>query len=334
MRSEGKPGYGFEGFAPPSARPVAGAAGYGSDPYNVRGAMGAGAPVPPAAAGPAVAPSQQRALPSGQAVPSASAAFARYFQDVRARIGMPVEELARRLNADPLTIYALEAGTAGALPPWTEVERVVTAYLTSLRLDPNPALKAIAAGIAEYQVTGRARAAAGAVASPALAAPRNAAPAMPGPVAVATVAPVALVQPAEAAAAPQEAKTASNGKDLVARLGGLFRRSRSVAEGEHDEHDEHDGHDEREEPGTVAGLNGLMRKAAMIAVMAFVGLGAVVAAQASLGKSRLNGPAAEFMRSATDSMALIFAPKREGLRWIEVDDPRSRRGDKLQTARR
>lgn len=318
MRSEGKPGYGFEGFAPPSARPALGAAGYGSDPYNdpynVRGATGAGAPMPSAAAGPAVAPPLPARI--APATPSPSAAFARYFQDVRARIGLPVEDLARRLNADPLIVYALEAGAVGSLPPWPDVERVVTAYMTALRLDPNPALKAIAAGIAEHHVAGRAR--------PALAAPAG----MPaaGAQSFAAAAPFAQLPPAEAAvAAAPEAGPAKSANGVTARLTGMFRRGRNAAEDDQYEHDEREA---------IPGLKGLMRKAAMIAVMASVGLGAVVAAQASLGKSRLNGPAAEFMRSATDSMVMIFAPKREGLRWIEVNDPRSRRGDKLQTARR
>lgn len=248
------------------------------------------------------------------AVPSPSAAFARYFQDVRTRIGLPVEELARRLNADPLIIYALESGAAGALPPWPEVERVVTAYMGALRLDPNPALKAIAAGIAEHHIAGRAR--------PALAAPVGMPVAVPQNI---SVAPLAQPLSAEPAVAAPEAGPAMPANGLAARLTGMLRRGRNVAEGDQDEHEEREA---------IPGLKGLMRKAAMITVMAFVGLGAVVAAQASLGKSRLTGPAAEFMSSATDSMAMIFAPKREGLRWIEVNDPRSRRGDKLQTARR
>jgi hypothetical protein len=35
-----------------------------------------------------------------------------------------------------------------------------------------------------------------------------------------------------------------------------------------------------------------------------------------------------------EQVRVHLAPVREGLRWIEVEDPRSRRGDKLQTARR
>jgi hypothetical protein len=39
-----------------------------------------------------------------------------------------------------------------------------------------------------------------------------------------------------------------------------------------------------------------------------------------------------FVRGAQDYVIVQFAPVRDGLRWIDVDDPRTRRGDKLQTA--
>jgi hypothetical protein len=41
----------------------------------------------------------------------------------------------------------------------------------------------------------------------------------------------------------------------------------------------------------------------------------------------------KLMRGAQDYLLHRAAPVREGLRWIEVDDPRSRRGDKLATKR-
>jgi hypothetical protein len=38
-------------------------------------------------------------------------------------------------------------------------------------------------------------------------------------------------------------------------------------------------------------------------------------------------------RAGVDSLVLLMAPRRDGLRWIEVADPRSRKADKLQTGR-
>ena len=45
-------------------------------------------------------------------------------------------------------------------------------------------------------------------------------------------------------------------------------------------------------------------------------------------------PLAGVVRHAHEFFLVQMAPEREGLRWIEVADPRSRRGDKLQIARR
>ena len=48
--------------------------------------------------------------------------------------------------------------------------------------------------------------------------------------------------------------------------------------------------------------------------------------------SRLPPGMARMVRGAQDYVTLQLAPVRDGLRWIDVRDPRSRRSDKLQTA--
>ncbi len=50
--------------------------------------------------------------------------------------------------------------------------------------------------------------------------------------------------------------------------------------------------------------------------------------------SSLPQPLARVFRSTQDYMLYRLAPVRDGLRWIEVDDPRSRRGDKLRVVAR
>jgi Helix-turn-helix domain len=47
----------------------------------------------------------------------------------------------------------------------------------------------------------------------------------------------------------------------------------------------------------------------------------------------LPGPARHAVRAVLDSAVLLTAPRREGLRWIEVSDPRLRKADKLVTTR-
>ena len=48
----------------------------------------------------------------------------------------------------------------------------------------------------------------------------------------------------------------------------------------------------------------------------------------------LPGPAETVARAGMDYLVLLTAPRREGLRWIEVSDPRVRKADKLQTGTR
>jgi len=50
------------------------------------------------------------------------------------------------------------------------------------------------------------------------------------------------------------------------------------------------------------------------------------------GVSQLPEPVARMVRGAQDYVTLQLAPTRNGLRWVDVADPRTRRGDKLKTA--
>lgn len=70
------------------------------------------------------------------------------------------------------------------------------------------------------------------------------------------------------------------------------------------------------------------------------GLGAAAALASLVWSSMLQGaivmlapPLAGAVRHVRELIVVQMAPEREGLRWIEVADPRSRRGDKLQIAR-
>lgn len=46
----------------------------------------------------------------------------------------------------------------------------------------------------------------------------------------------------------------------------------------------------------------------------------------------LPGPAEAAVRAGLDYLVLLTAPRRDGLRWVEVGDPRLRKADKLQTS--
>jgi hypothetical protein len=53
---------------------------------------------------------------------------------------------------------------------------------------------------------------------------------------------------------------------------------------------------------------------------------AVLMAAINMLPAALAGP----VRSAMDGVVTLSAPRRDGLRWIEVDDPRTRKADKLR----
>jgi hypothetical protein len=45
-------------------------------------------------------------------------------------------------------------------------------------------------------------------------------------------------------------------------------------------------------------------------------------------------PIARAVSAGVEAVVLYTAPRRDGLRWIEVADPRTRKADKLEVARR
>jgi hypothetical protein len=54
----------------------------------------------------------------------------------------------------------------------------------------------------------------------------------------------------------------------------------------------------------------------------------------SRGVAKLPEPVARVVRPAAEYVVIQMAPRREGMRWIEVADPRSRKSDKLRQASR
>jgi hypothetical protein len=220
--------------------------------------------------------------------------------------------LATRLATSGAVIAALEAGDERGLPPWPETVRVVTSFLGLAGIDARPVLRAIEAQQQRLPVRPAAP-----LIRPAPAAPRGHLP--PGRALV----PVSAAPlPARVAAAPAAvAATEPEPPGLVARLGAAVARLRPS------------GRDligkargvlaERTVRRSLAGLGA----AAMLALLAWTSM--LQAAVVTLAP-----PLAGVVRHVHEFIVVQMAPEREGLRWIEVADPRSRRGDKLQIARR
>lgn len=255
--------------------------------------------------------------------------FCRLFQDSRRIQGLSQVDLAFRLGTYPHVIDALEHGQLAALPPWPETIRIVAGYLAPLNIDPRPVLHMIAYEIAAvrtasqgYVQTASALPPEAEYTGPIAAAPASYAyPARPSP----TYAPYA-----------GEVNAPSSRRDLAGQfrrgVGAPVRHARAglAAAG-------------RALPamGTLSGKIGkrLKRRSSRRALIGFgvplllifaVLQSNVVAATSSV----LPAPMARAFASAHEYLRVQFAPIREGLRWIEVEDPRSRRGDKLQTTRR
>lgn len=77
----------------------------------------------------------------------------------------------------------------------------------------------------------------------------------------------------------------------------------------------------------------VMRWGGLVVALAAVWSAATQTAVVAGAVARLPAPAERAVRSISDYLAIRFAPVREGHRWIDVEDPRSRRGDKLRIGR-
>lgn len=93
-------------------------------------------------------------------------------------------------------------------------------------------------------------------------------------------------------------------------------------------------HDPRPQPQ----LDGARRRLAATAIWLAVGAGligsvAAVVAFPSIGyriAALAPAPVAAPIRNALDAMVLSLAPKKDGLRWVDVDNPSARRQDRLR----
>lgn len=223
---------------------------------------------------------------------------------VRTALGYSEIELAMRLGTTPRVVFALENGWLEALPPWTETRRIVDGWVAAAGLDPRPALEAL------------------------------------GQVMQAT--PVATIRTANPFEVPDVAR--ASGQDLVRAMRQPASRtvSESVASAVHSEMNAQkmmsDAAPQQRDFGRPSWLRMPAMRWGRLAALAVAAAGlwmsttqtAVVAAAVAT----LPAPAERAVRSISDFVAVRLAPLREGHRWISVDDPRSRRGDKLRIGHR
>jgi transcriptional regulator with XRE-family HTH domain len=222
------------------------------------------------------------------------------FGRMRADLRLTVPALARRIGTDVSVINNFESGAVGLLPPWQETVRIVEGYAMMLGTDPSRILSRLLV----HQT----------VVAPARVDPTHRTGALPIPLAPDAIAYHGPYPSAQSALATRNGTTA-----------------RSVRAHSSDVSDDDDHRTVR-------------RRRRARRVLAVVLLPALVAGAGFWIQSspRLVYKVVQAMPSAVrppmlasaDFFILSAAPVRDGLKWIEVDNPRLRKGDKLRTTHR
>lgn len=224
--------------------------------------------------------------------------IARLFFDLRSALRVTPHQLALHLQTSPNTIAALEAGDFEHLPVWSETARIVVAYTALAGIDGRPVLAALADTVRRANNL------------PMLAAPLPSRPSAPAASAQQTYAAAEYEQPV--AAAQQTAKSPPVRK--------FFAASTAIANGA-----------KRFPAGALEQVRQRPQRALyaismpLAIVLLLFNTSALEAAF-----SHVPRPVARVAQDVRSYFQVQFAPVREGLRWIEVDDPRRRRGDKLR----
>lgn len=255
----------------------------------------------------------QRRSPAGNAAPVHIMAMAErtsghdeslgsLIGDMRLALAMTPGELALRLGTTVDVVMTLEQGRLRALPHWEEIQRVVGGLCALHRVDPRPILQRI------YEQTNATHLGAppergmGTLQrSPARTGGRPSTKA--GPPKAATPPPEPKARPRVAKRAPERVPEPPPPPKKRSKPRRTSRRGRGRA---------------------LMGVAGPM-------VIIAAAVWTVQAQPRALREaiSVLPASVAQPMLSGLDSLAVRLAPRRDGMRWIEVADPSSRKADKL-----
>ena len=237
-----------------------------------------------------------------------------FFRGVRDVLNVSEAELAVRLDTEPHVISALETAQINRLPPWPETERVVCSYAKVLSVDPLPALHLLQAAMAqrsaELSSTDR----------PIHSTPQSGKlednhAAQSDPTKSKTKLPPGLARYTKNKGQSSHAAT-------VSRLGkgATYLAREAIAK--------------FPKAAIITYMHQwIARPARPIAITLILAAMLIWSASqgwfVKLAQSSFPGPIASVVRGTNDFILYYTSPKRDGLRWIEVDDPRTRRTDKL-----
>lgn len=267
------------------------------------------------------------------------------FRRIREVAGLSLVQTAQRLHTFPSVIDALERGEFDRLPPWPETVVVVSGYTALAGIDPRPVLAAIRAGLDHKIIDVQASDVPSVPGRPALQRPalqkalpsKQLPPRRPLPT-------QAQAAPAANVAAPAAKATAANAEPR----GAILRQSASNAR--------LSLHLLTNFAVLAAGqrLSPLVARTMALPVLARVAppwrmpvalslavtlpLAAIVIFGGSnplhAAVSSLPAPISGAYRSVEDYVLRSLATEKNGLVWIEVSDPRTRKTDKLPSPRR
>lgn len=236
--------------------------------------------------------------------------IARLFLDLRAALRATPQQLALHLQTAPNTLLALEGGDFERLPAWSETARIVIAYTALAGIDGRPVLAAIADTIQRSSHV---------LELPPPAPHREPAPDLANQLLVHEISPVSqpAIAPnrAEPPTPPVEARSQPTGS-----MGRLFAAGSALANGA-----------KLFPAGALQQVRERPQRA-LYAVSLPLGIVLLMLNTSALEAafSNVPRPVARVAQDVRSYFQVQFAPVREGLRWIEVDDPRRRRSDKLR----
>lgn len=245
--------------------------------------------------------------------PGGDSQIAVIFRQMREMLGLSVSGLARRLGTDISVIMDLESGAVDNLPNWPETVRIIEGYGALTGVDQGPLVSRVLM-LQTPATTTPTPMGQIAQAQPAAVAARQPA-SLPVPLpersraAVATVpsraAPVPVTQPQQAQAVPEWQPHEGDEEDAARRE----RRRRRIKR------------------GALAALPLLVLLVLMSA--AKMSPRSIYAAIEALPYA-IRAP----LRPGVDYLVLQAAPVRDGLRWVDAGNPRSRKADRLPSSAR
>jgi transcriptional regulator with XRE-family HTH domain len=244
-------------------------------------------------------PIRRSAAPAQRAQPPSTAEIGALFRDLRRILRLSLPELAARLGTRIDVVTALERGDIRRLPPWPETVRVVTGFTSLARIDPRPVL-----AIIRDHMEGR-----------------------------------AAVAGVSGTARQQLRSLAKSASAAAGRVAATTRSAASVAWGARQAMAQSwiasDAADLDVEESVRHSMAWLGRTGIMVLLVLLLTFATYLARSTGLegAVADLRTPIVRLMNKTQDYVVrqVGSASSSSELKWVDVDDPRTRRADRLET---